>query len=156
MPATFPIGSQGLHYVSTDWDGTEAGVAAATWTAVDGLGDYTRGGQANTTPHRIYGRSTAVVTVGIPDRTITLNGWYVENTETAMQGQEILRAHSPEGASANVSLGYAYLRDGTSGYAVLVQVGGGDETSNAEGGLQPVTFTLAPQNDPVEITAGIP
>lgn len=151
MPTTFPKGDEAGHYISDDWDGTSGGIATATWTPLDGLGEYNRANTANTTDHRMYLRSQAVTTVGIPGRTVTLNGWYADGDA----GQELLRSYAPDGANAGSDLGYAYLRDGTKGYAIMVQVGGGEERSNAEGGLQPVSFTLAPQSDPVTVTTGV-
>jgi hypothetical protein len=143
---TFPTGDNALHLVSTNWDGLSGGLAAATWTVVDGLGDKTRSNQANTTPHRIFGRRQAITTVGIPDRTITLNGWYAEDDA----GQEVLRAAQ----SAGTEIGYMNVRDYNvgNGYAVKVKVGGGEDRQQAEGGLQPVSFTLAPQDDAVNFT----
>jgi hypothetical protein len=152
MPTTLPEGTAALHFVSDDWDGTLVGLGTATWTPVDGLSRYQRSGQANTTSNAIYGRAQAVTTIGQPDRTITLNGFYADGDA----GQEMLRAYSPDGANANEDLGYAYLRDGTKGFAVMVKVGGGDEGSAAEGGLQDTSFTLAPQADPVVVTNEIP
>lgn len=152
MPTTLPEGSAALHYLSEDWDGESAGIATATWTAIDGLSQYDRSGQANSTSNFFFGRAAAVTTIGRPDRTITLRGAYADGDA----GQDLLREYSPDGANANVSIAYAYLRDGTKGYAVMVKVGGGDENANAEGGLQTVSFTLAPQTDPVAVTTGIP
>lgn len=158
LAVTFPKGDEALHYISEDWDGTlgaaspATGIFAATWVAVDGLGEYNRSNSANTTDHRIFGRAQAVSTVGVPGRTVSLNGWYADGDPA----QDVLRAYAPGGANAGEDLGYAYLRDGTKGYAMMVQVGGGEERSNAEGGLQPVSFTLAPQSDAVTVTTGIP
>jgi len=149
LSVSFPKGDEAQHYVSTDWDGTEVGIDGATWIPLDGLGEYTRSNQANTTDHRIFGRSQAVTTVGIPGRTVTLNGWYAKGDT----GQDTLRAYAPGGANAGDDLGYLYIRDADGdGYAIKVQVGGGEERANAEGGLQPVSFTLAPQTDPIEVT----
>ena len=97
-------------------------------------------------------RTESINTIGIPSRTLTLTGWFVENSVEADQGQEILREYSPDGANANTDLGFLYLRDGSNGFAQMVQVGGGEESANAEGGLQPTSFTLAPQDSAVVAT----
>lgn len=149
LQTSLPTGEQGRHYVSEDWDGSEGGVDSATWIEVDGLGEYARSNQAQNTDHHIFGRSQAVTTIGTPSRTITLNGWFASGDP----GQDLLRAYSAGGAYANETLAYMYLRDGSNGFAVYVKVGGGEERSSAQGGLQPVTFTLAPQDDPVEVTS---
>lgn len=146
MGLLFPEGGQFTVEVSEDWDGTQAGIANAGWTEVDGMSEYTRGNQANTADHFFFGRSSAVTTTGIPARTITLNGFF--STDDA--GQGILRAHAPGGADAGEVLGVRIRPDGVSGYAVQVKVGGGEERANAQGGLQPLSFTLAPQADPVD------
>lgn len=147
MAVSFPKGNDALLYVSTDWDGTAIGIAGSTWTPLDGFEEYTRQNNANTTNYFFYGRSQAITTIGIPGRQITLSGEYAHDDS----GQDILRDYSPDGTNANANLGFMYLRDGTNGYAQLVQVGGGEERSRAEGGLQPVNFTLAPQDEPVPV-----
>lgn len=149
MPV-FPEGSAAHLAVSTDWDGTQGDIATATWTPVDGISEAVRANQANTTDHNMFMRASAVTTTGQPSRTITLNGFYSPDDA----GQMVLRAHAPGGASSGTAIGYRFRPTGTAGgangaYAVLVKVGGGEERANAAGGLQPTSFTLAPQADAV-------
>lgn len=149
----FPTGDNALHLVAVygdgegAWDGTEEGIDSADWYVVDGLGDATRSANTTTTPHRIFGRSEAITTVSTPDRTVTLNGWFAEGDH----GQGMLRAAMETGTV----LGYMLIRDRNvgNGYAVPVRVGGGDDTQNAEGGLQVTSFTLAPQGSAVTVEA---
>ena len=145
----FPRGNQGRMFASADWDGTEGDITTATWTELDGFEEYARSNNANLTNYFFFGRTQAVSTIGQPARTINLTGQY----EDADAGQALLRQYGPEGASANTDLGFMWLRDGSNGYAVMVQVGGSEERARAEGGLQPFNVTLAPQDEPIDVTA---
>jgi hypothetical protein len=149
---TFPKGNEAQLYVfdPTNWDGTtEADLLTMDLIPLDGLETYDRESRANKTDYFFYMRTQAVSTIGIPARGITLAGQYAQDDA----GQDMLRAYGPDGANANDDLGFVYLRDGSNGFAQLVQVGGTPESSRAEGGLQPVSFELAPQSEPVALTA---
>lgn len=149
---TFPSGDNALHLVAAygedagEWDGTAEGVDTAEWYVIDGVGDSVRASNATETPHPMFGREEAVVTVGTPSRTVTLNGWFAEGDT----GQNMLRTAQKNGTE----VAYLNIRDVNvgNGYAQRVKVGGGEERQNAEGGLQSVSFTLAPQGDAVDVT----
>lgn len=149
MPVSFPKGNEGRMFVSEDWDETEGDITSATWTELDGFEEYARSNNANLTNFFFFGRTQAISTIGQPARTITLTGQYAADDT----GQDLLRAYGPEGASANQNLGFMWLRDGSNGYAVPVQVGGSEERARAEGGLQPFNVTLAPQDEPINVAA---
>lgn len=147
-----PTGDQALHLVAQygdgggAWNGTPEGIDSATWYVVDGIGDQAEDDAGGTTPHSMFGRSQAVSTPNAPAPSLTLNGWWIEGDA----GQELIRTAK----TSKLTLGYLNLRNWQAGYgsAYPVRVGGGSSSQNASGGLQPVSYTFAPQADPIEVT----
>lgn len=121
---------------TTGWDGTEAGIATATWHLIGGVRSDREESQVSTTTVNHYGEAEGVSSTSPPTATMTLDISYApDNT-----GQKIARWAQLN----NKTIGVAVLYDGTNGWARTATVSAGGTGGEASGGIRSGNLTIAP------------